>query len=62
MLWVTAQSWDRNGLPSETLKLRIMRERGIGAGAEGDVLRGSMPWFIAKMCPFKFSPERPLRS
>jgi hypothetical protein len=62
---VTRQSqaqWDRSGLPSKNLKLRIIRGGGIGGSAEGAFLRIPKPWFISKMYRFKFSPERPPRS
>jgi len=39
---VTLQSWaqlDRSGLPSETLKLRIIKERESGGGDEGAVFK-----------------------
>jgi hypothetical protein len=39
---------DRRGLPSETLKLRIIRGRGIRGSAEGAVLRIFTPWIITK--------------
>jgi hypothetical protein len=53
---------DRSGLPSETLKCGSLESGGSAGSAEGAVLRAFTPWLIAKMCRFKFSPERPLRS
>jgi hypothetical protein len=65
----TQAQLDRIGLPSETLKLRTIRGKGIEGGAEEAVLRIFMPWLIIKMyhLPWsglidKFSPERPPRS
>ena len=53
---------DRSGPPSETLELRIIRGREIWCGAEVAILKVYTPWFFAKMCRFKVSPKRPLRS
>jgi hypothetical protein len=53
---------NRSGLPSETLKCGSLESGGSAGSAEGAVLRAFTPWLIAKMCRFKFSPERPLRS
>jgi hypothetical protein len=53
---------NRSGLPSETLKCGSLESGGSAGSAEGAVLRTFTPWLIAKMCRFKFSPERPLRS
>jgi hypothetical protein len=48
--------------PLRNLEMRIIREWESAGSAEGTVLRAFTPWLIAKMCRFKFSPERPLRS
>jgi hypothetical protein len=40
---------DRGGLPSETLKLRIIRGRGNWGGAEEAGLPISAPWLIIRM-------------
>jgi len=50
---------EQGSLPSETLKSGSLQTGQPRDVAEWIVLRVSLPWLIAQMCRFKFSPERP---